>query len=96
VSKAKEGTVSNKAKPWWRYRRNRNKVWLGLIASLAAVAIGAFVWFATQDMNSPKAPEAGQPVQAFELPDVVSGKTFSLADYLGKKDIVVVSYMGFF
>ncbi len=96
MRKAKSQRAGQKTKPWWRYRRNRNKVWLGLIASLAAVAIGAFVWFAIQSMSSPKAPEAARPVQAFALPDVVSGKTFSLADYLGKKDIVVVSYMGFF
>ncbi len=96
MDKAKSQTVEQKTKPWWRYRRNRNKVWLGSAVSLAAVAIGAFVWFATQGMGNSKAPEAGQPVQAFELPDVVSGKTFSLADYLGKKDIVIVSYMGFF
>jgi uncharacterized protein YfaA (DUF2138 family) len=94
VSNSKERTASNK--PWWAYRRNRNKVWLGLIVSLVGVAIVTFVWFATQGTSSPKAPEAGRAVQAFQLPDVVSGKTFSLADYLGRKDIVVVSYMGFF
>jgi peroxiredoxin len=41
-------------------------------------------------------PSIGQQVNTFELPDVVSGETFSLADYLGKRDIVLVSYMGFF
>ena len=96
MSKAKPRTAKQNTQPWWRYRKNRNKVWLGLVVGLAGVAIGAFVYFATQGMDSQKGPEAGQPVQAFELPDVVSGKTFSLADYLGKKDIVVVSYMGFF
>ena len=69
---------------------------MGLLGTLVIAAGALFVWFATQGAGNPKAPEAGQPVQAFELPDVVSGKTFALADYLGKKDIVMVSYMGFF
>jgi Peroxiredoxin len=40
-------------------------------------------------------PSGGQ-VNSFELPDVVSGRQVSLADDLGKRDIVLVSYMGFF
>ena len=63
---------------------------------LAVVAIASFVWFPFQGGSSPTEPAVGQQVEAFELPDVVSGQTFSLADYLGKKDVVLVSYMGFF
>ncbi len=96
MDKAKSETAEQKTKPWWRYRRNRNKVWLGLFGALGAAAVALFIWFATQGASSPKAPEAGKQVQAFQLPEVVSGTTFSLADSLGKKDIVIVSYMGFF
>lgn len=96
MSRAKSRPTAQRPKPWWSKRHNRNRIWLGLFGTLVVAAVALFVWFATQGMGSPKVPEAGQPVQAFELPDVVSGKTFALADYLGKKDIVVVSYMGFF
>ena len=96
MSKGKSRTGAQKEKPWWRYRRNRNKVWLGLFGTLAIAAIALFVWFATQGASGGKEPKAGEQVSAFELPDVVSGQTFSLAGYLGRKDIVAVSYMGFF
>jgi peroxiredoxin len=38
----------------------------------------------------------GAQVHPFQLPDLVSGKTISLGDYLGKQDVVLVSYMGWF
>ncbi|TMC00365.1 MAG: hypothetical protein E6J42_01040 [Chloroflexi bacterium] len=38
----------------------------------------------------------GQQIQPFRLPDAVSGRQVSLADYLGKQDVVIVGYMGFF
>ena len=38
----------------------------------------------------------GQSVEPFTLPDIVSGQEVSLGDYLGKQEIVIVSYMGFF
>lgn len=96
MSKAKSRRAAQKSKPWWSKRRNRNKVWLGLFGALAIAVVALFVWFATQgSMGTPEA-RTGQQVEAFELPDVVSGETFSLTDYLGKRDIVLVSYMGFF
>lgn len=99
MSNAKPRKGAHDAKPWWRYRRNRNKVWLGLFGTLGVAAIALFVWFATQGGNrmggEGSIPIGGQ-VEAFELPDVASGDTFSLADHLGKQDIVIVGYMGFF
>ena len=95
MTKAKSGKPAQKEKPWWRYRRNRNKVWLGLFGAFAVVTVALFVWFAVRG-GAPGEPKVGQEVKAFELPDVVSGQTFSLANYLGKQDIVLVGYMGFF
>lgn len=96
MSKGKSRKATQKAKPWWAYRKNRNRVWLALLGILAVAAIAGFFWLRSQDMGSSGEPQVGQQVQAFELPDVISGNTFSLADYLGNKDIVLVSYMGFF
>ena len=96
MSKAKSRTAVQKSRPWWGYARNRNKVWLGLLGILAVVAIAGFFWLRSQDMGSLLEPEVGQETQAFELPDVVSGQAWSLSDYVGKKDIVIVSYMGWF
>lgn len=96
---------AQRPKPWWSKRHNRNQVWLGLVGALSVVAVGLFVWFATQGgshsgtdfiLGGDKAIPIGEQVEAFELPDVVSGESFSLADYLGKQDIALVSYMGFF
>jgi hypothetical protein len=96
LSKAKRQRAAATSKPWWSKRRNRNRVWLGLFGTLVIAVVALFVWFATQgSMGTPEA-KTGQQVEAFALPDVVSGETFSLADYLGKQDIVLVSYMGFF
>ena len=95
MSNAKSKPAAQRAKPWWRKRRNRNRVWAGLFVSLVFVLVGLFAWLATQGSGMNE-PSVGQQVSAFELPDVASGQTFSLADYLGKRDIVLVSYMGFF
>jgi peroxiredoxin len=96
MSKAKSRPAAQRAKPWWSKRRSRNRVWMGLLISLVLVAVGGFLWLATRGSGGMNEPSAGQQVNGFQLPDVVSGQTFSLADYLGKRDIALVSYMGFF
>lgn len=96
MSEGQPKKLPQKAKPWWRYARNRNKVWLGLLGVLLVAIIGGVFWLRSQDMGSSPEPQRGQQVQAFQLPDVVSGQTFSLADYLGKKEIAIVSYMGWY
>jgi len=92
-SKKRQGS-----KQWWRSSKNRNKVWFPLFAVLAVVAIGGFIWWLAvqggQDGDKPITP--GQSVEAFTLPDIVSGRSVSMADYLGKQPVVVVGYMGFF
>jgi peroxiredoxin len=69
---------------------------MGLLISLVVVAVGGSVWLATRSSGGMNEPSIGKQVNAFELPDVASGETFSLADDLGKRDIALVSYMGFF
>lgn len=96
MRQAKPQRANQKTKPWWRSLRSRNRVWLGVLGTLVIAVVALFFWFAAQrSMGTPEA-KTGQQVEPFELPNVVSGETCSLADYLGKKDIVVVSYMGFF
>jgi flagellar basal body-associated protein FliL len=87
MSTAKPPKGEKKAKPW---------VWMGLLAFLAVAAIAVVVSFAMQRSGERQEPEVGHQVQPFQLPDVISGITFSLDDYLGKEDVVLVSYMGFF
>ncbi len=68
-------------------------------STLLLAAIGVIVFFILQSgghrgMEGPI--PVGEQVQAFELPDVVSGQNASIANYLGKQEIVIVCYMGFF
>ena len=73
-----------------------------LAVLLILAVIGGVVWAVSQgtggngEGGGGGLQVTGQQVQPFELPDVVSGRPVSLADYLGKKDIVMVSYMGWF
>lgn len=72
---------------------------MGSFGTLVVAAIALFVWFAMQggnQMGGEGSIPIGEQVEAFELPDVASGDTFSLGDHLGKQDIVIVGYMGFF
>jgi peroxiredoxin len=96
MSKTKSRPAAQRPKPWWSKRKNRNRVWMSLLVSLVVVAVGGFVWLAARGSGGMNEPSVGRQVNAFELPDVASGQTFSMADYLGKRDIVLVSYMGFF
>ncbi len=84
-------------KSWWSHRRNRRKVWWLLLA-VAAVGAGAFAWNlrgGSGSMGSGAVPD-GQKVQAVKLEDSRTGQMFDLGQYLGKKDIVLVGYMGDF
>lgn len=84
-------------KSWWAYRKNRNRIWLSLVA-IGAVAIVVFVWTSRSSggvMTGGGIP-VGKQVQAVQLEDSRSGQMFDLGQYLGKKDIVLVAYMGEF
>lgn len=85
-------------KPWWGYRKNRNKVWLALVA-LGTIAVVAFLWTASRSasgvMTGGDIP-IGKQVQAVQLEDSRTGDMFDIGQFLGKKDIVLVAYMGEF
>lgn len=99
---SKTKSQKHAARSWWRYSRNRNKVWFPLLAVLAIASISGLAWLASQGKNGGSGATGeepipmGQQVQAFQLPDVVSGRQVSLADYIGKQGVVIVGYMGFF
>lgn len=83
-------------RPWWRGSTARlGASWL-LFSLVITVSIGGVVYL-TRESNGPeKAATAGEQVKPFELPDAVTGRNVSLAGYLGKQEIVIVSYMGWF
>jgi len=90
-----------KLKPWWRSSRNRNKIWGVLFSVLAVAALGGFAWLALSSggrgtTGGEQPIPVGEQVQPFTLPNIVSDRDFSLDDNLGKREIVVVGYMGFF
>jgi len=71
---------------------------MGLLALLVTVVIGVACQSGGDDETGSGEAQipVGQQVQAFQLPDVVSGRQVSLADYIGNQDVVIVGYMGFF
>jgi peroxiredoxin len=78
--------------------RSKRTLLRGLaMAAIGAVAIFVGVACGGGSASPTEAPiPSGHQVTSFELPDVVSGRQVSLADDLGKRDIVLVGYMGFF
>lgn len=77
-------------------RRSSRKVLLLAVVALALAASVGVGWLLTKGaMDEPRVAN-GEPVSPFQLPDLVSGRTYSLGEYLGKQEIVVVSYMGWF
>lgn len=88
-------------KQWWRDRRNRMRVWTALLAIVLIGSIAAF-WRSSQGSLSTAgtmtaaAVPVGQKVDSIKLEDSRTGAMFDLGDYLGKRDIVLVAYMGDF
>ncbi len=78
--------------------RSKRTLFRGLaLAVIGAVAIFGGVACGGGSASPTEAPiPSGDQVKSFELPDVVSGHQVSLSDDLGKRDIVLVGYMGFF
>jgi peroxiredoxin len=98
MSTAAKRSGAGGAKPWWRYSRNRNKVWLGLVATGAIVLVVGWIWLSNRGMNmqSEASVPVGKQVNAVQLEDSRTGQMFDLGQYVGKKDIVLVAYMGEF
>jgi peroxiredoxin len=77
--------------------RSKRTLFRGLALAVIGAAVLAIGAACSGGASSSEAPiPSGRQVQSFELPDVVSGRQVSLADDLGKRDIVLVGYMGFF
>src|SRR5262245_20363774 len=78
-----------------RARRRRWPAWLALGFSSLLLLAGA--WFNFVGARVPDAPTAlrvGERAPDFALPDA-AGRTVALADYRGKKPVVLVFYRGY-
>lgn len=97
---SKSRNARKRTQSWWRTSKGRNKVWFVLLPALAFAAVGGLAWLSLNGGHTGSGGESpipiGHQVQSFQLPNVVSGRDFSLSDDLGKKKIVVVGYMGFY
>lgn len=82
-----------------RLRPYRGRILGGLLVVLVAGAVAGLAWLVVQRPDEKEgggAIPASKAVEPFSLPDARTGKMFSLGDYLGTQDIVIVSYMGRF
>jgi uncharacterized membrane protein YhaH (DUF805 family) len=78
-----------------RARTRRWPAWLALAFSSLLLIGGAwFNFVAARVPVSPTALRVGQPPPDFTLPDA-TGRPISLADYRGKKPVVLVFYRGY-
>ncbi len=83
-------------KSWWRSRRN--KMWLGLVAIGAIALVVGWFWLNNRGMSvqTEASVPVGKQVNAVKLEDSRTGQMLDLGQYVGKKDIVLVGYMGEF
>jgi hypothetical protein len=78
-----------------RAKSRRWPAWIALaISSLFLVGGGWFNFVAARVPNTPTALRVGERPPDFTLPDA-SGRSVSLADYRGKKPVVIVFYRGY-
>ncbi len=78
-----------------RARTRRWPAWVALgFTSLVLVAGAWFNFVFTQVPDTPTALRVGEPAPDFTLPDA-SGRSVTLADYRGKKPVVLVFYRGY-
>ena len=78
-----------------RARSRRWPAWIALaISSFLLVGGGWFNFVAARVPDTPTALRVGETPPDFTLPDA-SGRSVSLADYRGKKPVVIVFYRGY-
>lgn len=97
-TRAKASAKRAPKKAWWATAGNRNKIWLAVLAVGGAAAVFLFWSLASGSkgaMNEGSVP-IGKNVNAVQLEDSRTGEMFDLGQYIGKKDVVVVAYMGEF
>jgi hypothetical protein len=77
----------------WRSRRWPS--WLAVGFSALVLAAGAwFTFVAARIPDTPTALRVGEPAPEFTLPDA-GGRPVTLADYRGRKAVVLVFYRGY-
>lgn len=78
-----------------RARTRRWPAWVALgVSSLLLVAGAWFNFVGARVPDAPVAFKVGEPAPDFTLPDA-SGRPVTLADYRGKKPVVLVFYRGY-
>lgn len=78
-----------------RARTRRWPAWVALgITSLLLIAGAWFNFVVTRVPDAPVAFKVGEPAPDFTLPDA-AGRPVALADYRGKKPVVLVFYRGY-
>lgn len=84
----------SRAESWWR----EWQWWL--VAAVAGVAITVIAVVSVAQGGGTGASPAdiapGSTVQSFSLPDAITGQPVSLAPFLRKQDVVIVTLMGGF
>jgi cytochrome oxidase Cu insertion factor (SCO1/SenC/PrrC family) len=75
-------------------RSRRWYVWPALVLSVGLLVLGAWTYVAARIPATPTALRVGERPPDFTLPDA-SGRPVSLADYRGKKPVVLVFYRGY-
>ena len=78
-----------------RARTRRWPAWVALgVTSLLLIAGAWFNFVVTRVPDAPVAFKVGEPAPDFTLPDA-AGRPVALADYRGKKPVVLVFYRGY-
>ena len=76
-------------------RSRRWHSWLALgVSTLVLLATGWFNFVGARVPDTPIAVRVGEPAPEFTLPDAL-GRPVALADYRGKKAVVLVFYRGY-
>lgn len=85
------GRKASKVRPTSRRKSRRGRKWLTMIAALG-LPLGFGVAYLGWTYGWTNATAKGYPAPPFVLPDHV-GRPVALADYLGRKPVVLVFYM---
>ena len=87
--------MSGRGKAAWIGRqqtRRRHRIQRLLVVAVTAVALAGAVGYLGRNYGWSTATAVGRPAPRFVLPDD-EGRPVALADYLGRKPVVLVFYM---
>lgn len=87
--------MSGRGKTAWMERqrlRRRRRIQRLLVLAVAVVAVAGAVGYLGSNYGWSPATAVGRPAPPFVLPDH-EGRPVALADYLGRKPVVLVFYM---